>query len=414
MLKLHLGCGSNSLEGWVNVDIESPIADLIHDLRQPLPFPDGSVDRIFAEHMIEHIEYEEAIALIRECRRVLVPGGVVRVTTPDLVWLVTNYAAAVTDRWGELWQPRSPCALLNEGMRSWGHKYLYDRADLRALFHDAGFVDVVDCDWRESIDPELSGLESRPFNREIIFEARLHAPVSHTNALKDLGPLVPGKDALGELLISQGRELERLRRERQAANGVLGGRDVTIAAMAEVSAHQSARAARLEEEARGLREVVADRESIIASHVARLQEMQGGIVSLESSIEDLVRVVRGLEGGIAEKDGLVEALKTDLSRTADESTKRGDFILVLNRKLAELEQLLGERAVEVERLTSESAECAVQIESSNAEIERLQAGHADIARENADLRASIDALQRRQAELQSTWLGRFALRRIQR
>jgi predicted SAM-dependent methyltransferase len=167
MDKLHLGCGDIVLDGWVNLDIDSPVADVLHDLTKPLPFADASVRYVFAEHMIEHIEYAEAESLLHECRRVLAPGGAVRMTTPDLAWLATTYLSTITNQWGDLWQPRSPCALLNEGMRSWGHRYLYDRADLRAIFRRCGFNDIVYREWRSSEDPNLAGLESRPYNHEI-------------------------------------------------------------------------------------------------------------------------------------------------------------------------------------------------------------------------------------------------------
>lgn len=425
MLKLHLGCGSNRLVGWVNIDIDSPVADLLHDLTRPLPFADGSVERIYAEHMIEHIEYEEAAALICECRRVLAPDGVVRMTTPDLAWLVTTYASTITDQWGDLWQPRSPGALLNEGMRSWGHRYLYDRADLRALFRSAGFADVIDCDWGVSADPSLAALESRPYNREIIVEARKYAPAYRTSAPQDAVSVVPGEKAIGELLLGQRRELERLRRERDATidamtaeatrqsawttqlveelrtlreviadresvvasqsarlddqQGRIASSEATIAAMKAEAARQSAWMAQLVEESRTLREVIADRESVVASQSARLYDQQGRITFLETATEDLTRAVRGLEAGIADRDGLVEALRINLSQVAAESAERGDFILALNQK-----------------------------------IEALEAEAADAASASAALRAELDAARDTLTGLLATRLGRFALRRSQR
>jgi predicted SAM-dependent methyltransferase len=61
--------------------------------------------------------------------------------------------------------------MLNEGMRSWGHQFLYDRAELIDVLAEAGFSVVREVAWRESTIPELRGREQRPFHREIIVEA---------------------------------------------------------------------------------------------------------------------------------------------------------------------------------------------------------------------------------------------------
>ena len=48
-----------------------------------LPFPDNSFDFVFSEHFFEHLWFDEAVALMEECRRILRPGGVLRTTVPD-------------------------------------------------------------------------------------------------------------------------------------------------------------------------------------------------------------------------------------------------------------------------------------------------------------------------------------------
>lgn len=54
-----------------------------HDLRQPLPLPDGVVSRILSEDFIEHIPVEAIEALLMECHRLLKPGGFARIGAPD-------------------------------------------------------------------------------------------------------------------------------------------------------------------------------------------------------------------------------------------------------------------------------------------------------------------------------------------
>jgi predicted SAM-dependent methyltransferase len=170
--KIHLGCGRNYLKGWLNVDLDSPVADSRADLRNPLPFADESVDFIFNEHFLEHITREEGIVFLKECRRVLKPGGVFRVSTPDLKWLVFQYGSGRIDEWSDVdWLPATPCRMLNEGMRLWGHQFVYDLPELLAALSEAGFLNISQVGYRESSRVELIGLECRPWHRELILEA---------------------------------------------------------------------------------------------------------------------------------------------------------------------------------------------------------------------------------------------------
>jgi len=109
ILRLNIGCGLNAPSGWINIDA-SFIARLskwgglykvlcrlfrihpvpwpknikIWDVRRGIPFPDGSVKAVFTSHMLEHMTYEDAKFVVRECYRCLCEGGVIRVIIPDL------------------------------------------------------------------------------------------------------------------------------------------------------------------------------------------------------------------------------------------------------------------------------------------------------------------------------------------
>jgi predicted SAM-dependent methyltransferase len=170
--KLHLGCGTNILAGWANIDIDGPSGVLKWDLTQPLPLQAGTVRFIFNEHFIEHITQQEASALLSECCRLLVPGGVLRISTPSLRKLIDEYLLNRTIEWINVnWNPATPCQMMNEGMRSWGHQFLYDATELKNLLRACGFAEIVDVGWRDSRHGELRNLECRPFHDEIILEA---------------------------------------------------------------------------------------------------------------------------------------------------------------------------------------------------------------------------------------------------
>jgi predicted SAM-dependent methyltransferase len=161
------------MNGWVNVDLDSPLADAHLDLRCPLPYGEASVDFIFNEHFLEHITREEGLAFLKECRRLLKPSGVFRVSTPDLRWVVAQYVSGKLDEWTDVdWVPETSCRLLNEGMRLWGHQFVYDLPELLLTLREAGFTDVRQMKHRESSHSDLGGLECRPWHQELIVEAR--------------------------------------------------------------------------------------------------------------------------------------------------------------------------------------------------------------------------------------------------
>ncbi|QDT15545.1 class I SAM-dependent methyltransferase [Alienimonas californiensis] len=93
--RLNLGCGSRYRDDWTNVDVRSAPGVLAHDLRDPLPFADASYDFVYHSHVLEHFRPADVPAFLRECRRVLRPGGTLRVVVPDLEGVVRGYLAAL-------------------------------------------------------------------------------------------------------------------------------------------------------------------------------------------------------------------------------------------------------------------------------------------------------------------------------
>jgi SAM-dependent methyltransferase len=139
-LHLHLGSAANHLDGWVDVDLIGDQTDLIWDLTRRLPLADGSVDAIFSEHLLEHLPLPAAVELLRECHRLLTPGGVLRVGVPDAGAYLRAYADP-TDPFIERVRPGRPTALLavQEVFQSHGHRSAYDRDTLVFLLEGVGF-----------------------------------------------------------------------------------------------------------------------------------------------------------------------------------------------------------------------------------------------------------------------------------
>ena len=178
-MKLHLGCGGNILPGWLNIDgwpqKAPPGTFLKHDLGVGLPpnILDASVGCIFTEHFLEHLTREQAVVLLKDCYRKIKPGGVMRIVVPSLEFLVQKYLAKDTN-WGGPggWQPASPCIMINQGFRSWGHQFLYDKEELFTVLMEVGFADIRVVEWRKSSHPELNALEVRPEFGDLRVEAQ--------------------------------------------------------------------------------------------------------------------------------------------------------------------------------------------------------------------------------------------------
>lgn len=164
MLKLHLGCGSVKKQGWVNIDSEpSCQPDMVRDLSQRLPYDNDSVDFIYAEHFFEHLSLEEGLRFLRECRRVLKPLGVIRLSMPDLAQFAKDYLEGVLNKWESAgWVPATPAQMMNEEFRNWGHRFIYDFEELNFSFQKSGFIGCDRRHWGKSMFEHLQSVETRP------------------------------------------------------------------------------------------------------------------------------------------------------------------------------------------------------------------------------------------------------------
>lgn len=186
MKKLNLGSGGQILPGWDNLDIHG--AAIHCDLRKPLPYADNSVSHIFSEHFIEHLDEVDGFNLMRECYRVLIPGGKLRFCCPDLEQYVKAYLDWASDSKADKHMFSSGAnflnyAILGEAMNGirymspvtqstdHGHRYYYDEREMKSKLEKIGFKNVVRCVSGQSEVPELRSLERRPPMRDLIIEA---------------------------------------------------------------------------------------------------------------------------------------------------------------------------------------------------------------------------------------------------
>jgi len=141
-LRLHLACGHDYTEGYINIDFYAP-EDAVCDARfdvMKLPYPDNSVDEIKAFHIIEHFHFFEIQEVLKEWCRVLKPGGRLWIETPDFLESCRSFVEGSPSMHIEDWR----ILLYNHFFaHAWvpgqTHKFLFTETQLRTNLSWAGF-----------------------------------------------------------------------------------------------------------------------------------------------------------------------------------------------------------------------------------------------------------------------------------
>jgi SAM-dependent methyltransferase len=204
--RLNLGCGPNAPAGWLNIDgswnawmanhshvrkvlttlgviskdnsgAHWSVRPLVHDLTKPLPFAENTVSAIYGAHVLEHLYLVHAKSLLAECRRILAPGGALRLVVPDLHFMVKTYLTmknggrpspsekvVAADKLNEKLGFRSPAPpngnFAFKFYSLWKdfhhHKWMYDSDSLVHYMQEAGFAAVSE---RGFLQSEIPGIE---------------------------------------------------------------------------------------------------------------------------------------------------------------------------------------------------------------------------------------------------------------
>jgi predicted SAM-dependent methyltransferase len=154
---VHLGCGFKYLDGLINTDgnLFRKI-DLWLDLRNRLPFPDKSCKLVYSSHTVEHLFPYEAIALLKEIRRVLADDGIARIAVPSMEYAMEIARGAHVEDWPRRFaDPVSQAVnyLFCDGQ----HKYAYNFDILASFARECGFRQVVNYSQEHGVAPKQYG-----------------------------------------------------------------------------------------------------------------------------------------------------------------------------------------------------------------------------------------------------------------
>lgn len=205
---INVGCGTSPCElaGWENVDkaVNARIRSVpglrpllgavgllpgandrwpkrlkVHDIRKGLPYRESSLFYIYSSHCFEHLYLNQAIEFLRDCFRVLKPGGVLRLVIPDLELYCREYMESVNgnhrDRQEEfpadffvrrllMVRDAAPRGIVDRWFKPvlgkhTIHCWAYDWESLSARFAEAGFSNVKRLSYLQSAIPKIESLD---------------------------------------------------------------------------------------------------------------------------------------------------------------------------------------------------------------------------------------------------------------
>lgn len=191
-VKANLGCGLAIAPGWINIDgsLNALVATfpkwahgvaynltgsrnyyskeeyicllgenrfVHHDLAYGLPIQDGVVDYLYTSHFLEHLFRRDAEYLLQECFRVLKPGGVLRISIPDLEYAISLY------RKGDKEKMLTSFFFVDDDDSYYArHKYMYDFDMISDVLNGIGFIRVSRCEYKNGNTPDIDILDNRP------------------------------------------------------------------------------------------------------------------------------------------------------------------------------------------------------------------------------------------------------------
>jgi len=191
MLKLNLGCGKNIYDGWINIDIYDDPKIYKHDLTKPFNFENNSINLIYSEHFLEHLDEVDGLNLLKNIYKILKINGTLRISIPCLDKILYTYNNWEKEKlkhnyflkfyskeqflnfafFGEN-SAEHKIKFINFNSTNDGHKYLYSKKDIFQKLKMIGFLNIKECERNISSEIELNNLESREEICDLIFEAQ--------------------------------------------------------------------------------------------------------------------------------------------------------------------------------------------------------------------------------------------------
>lgn len=157
----------------ITYDVQWPKNLRLRNCSKPLPFQKNSVDYIFSSHFFEHVKKYEVIRVLKSCYNCLKPGGTIRISIPDLDFIVKQYQQGsnriervdlINDHVYALGEQSINQPNLYEKFKSFfmrGHQWMYNFEYFKEMLIAAGFQAdlIVRCEPRQGRVPNINMLD---------------------------------------------------------------------------------------------------------------------------------------------------------------------------------------------------------------------------------------------------------------
>ena len=198
-LKLHLGCGTKKLPGWINIDsVAGCHPDLVHDITEALPYADLSAQEVLAEDLLEHFDKYMRFVVFSEWARVLKVGGTITVQVPNFKKILMRYFKFGYDNFvdfifGEnMW--RSEIYIGHFGNHKWGYSEVSLQQFVRLFGIEPTSIE------KKGLNLRLTGKKIKHVPQDVLDFLEIY---SHANATGNGRPLLPLGTAREKIKIFQ-------------------------------------------------------------------------------------------------------------------------------------------------------------------------------------------------------------------
>lgn len=186
---LNLGSGPRGLDDpkWLNIDgFKDVNVHFTMDFNSRFPFENDKFDGIFCEHVFEHFGLPEGQALLRECLRVIVPGGCIRLIMPDGEKIIRTYCSEPQML---IKQREVSSGAAMEAVNSWfyqryEHQCIYDGKLLESQLKNAGFEQIRRCAFLQGDASKTLLLDDPKYEWESIYMEAVKPGGSHSDVLQ--------------------------------------------------------------------------------------------------------------------------------------------------------------------------------------------------------------------------------------
>ena len=170
MIKINLGSASQLLKGFINLDIEPNPGAIRWDIRKGIPFED--VEFINISQCFEHLNLFEARNLLKECYKVLIPGGKLKISVPDMDILIDYMRNGKMDYFANIQPDFFSVGLKSQMIKLGimgignmsadstrehftGHQLLLNYDAMKELLEEANFKNIIRVEFNPSYDHKV-------------------------------------------------------------------------------------------------------------------------------------------------------------------------------------------------------------------------------------------------------------------